>query len=290
MRVLTFDVEDWFHVLDNEATDSATTWPRLESRVERNTVRILDELGERGVRATFFCLGWVAEHHPRLVRRIAAEGHEVGTHSYAHLPVCDASRDAFEPDLKRSLCLLEDLIGRPVSCYRAPGATLCLHHAWAIDALLAHGIEVDCSIPLAGLGRCGHGPVDGPATIAARGGCLRELPLGGERAFGVNFRCCSSGYFRASPYAVVRRQLRQRSYVMSYVHPRDFDPDQPTVDGLSRLRRMKARVGLSTAWSRFRRLLDEFEFVNVGEAVRQVDWRAAPVLLPRGAPAEAAAW
>jgi polysaccharide deacetylase family protein (PEP-CTERM system associated) len=280
MRVLTFDVEDWFHVLDNDVTASPSAWPRLESRVERNTLRILDELGSRGVRATFFCLGWVAEHHPALVRRIAAEGHEVGTHSYAHLPVCEACRHAFEPDLKRSLRLLEDLIGRRVNCYRAPGGTLSLHHGWAIDTLLAQGIEVDCSIPRARLVGRGHRPVDGPATIASQDGSLLELPLGGERAFGVDFRCSSSGYFRLSPYAVVQQQLRQRRYVMSYFHPRDFDPDQPTVEGLSLLRRLKARVGLRSALERFRRLLDEFEFVNVSEAVELIDWGTAPILAP----------
>jgi polysaccharide deacetylase family protein (PEP-CTERM system associated) len=290
MHVLTFDVEDWFHVLDNDATGSPSAWPLLESRVERNTLRILDELGVRGIRATFFCLGWIAEHHPALVRRIAAEGHEVGTHSYAHLPVCEACRDAFEPDLRRSLHLLEDLIGRRVTCYRAPGGTLSLHHAWAIDTLIAQGIEVDCSIPRARLGGRGHGPVGGPATIASHGGCLRELPLGGERAFGVDFRCSSSGYFRLSPYAVVQWQLRQGRYVMSYFHPRDFDPDQPTVEGLSLLRRLKARVGLRSAFVRFRSLLDEFEFVNVREAVGQIDWRTAPILVPCRTHVAATAW
>jgi polysaccharide deacetylase family protein (PEP-CTERM system associated) len=282
MRVLTFDVEDWFHVLDNPSTDTPDAWPRLPSRVERNTERILDALGVRGVHATFFVLGWVAEHHPAIVRRIAAEGHEIGTHSYAHLPVREERRHDFEPDLRRSVQLLEDLAGRPVTCYRAPGATLSLRHGWAFEALLAAGIQVDCSILRA--------PLDGPSMIASPAGWLRELPLGGERPFGVRVRCSSAGYFRASPYALVQRELRRRGYVMSYFHPRDFDPGQPAVEGLSLPRHLKARIGLRSAFDRFGRLLDEFDFVSVGEAVERVDWRSVPVVLPAGLPATAPAW
>ena len=109
---------------DNEATDSPSAWRRLESRVARNTDRILEELAPRGVRATFFCVGWVAEHHPDVVRRIVAQGHEVGTHSYAHRPVHRQQRRQFEADLARSIRLLEELAGRPVTCFRAPGFTL----------------------------------------------------------------------------------------------------------------------------------------------------------------------
>jgi N-acetylglucosaminyldiphosphoundecaprenol N-acetyl-beta-D-mannosaminyltransferase len=191
MRILTFDVEDWFHVLHHPVAEMPAAWPRLPSRVERNTHRILDALGVRGVRATFFVLGWVAEHHPAIVRRIAAEGHEIGTHSYAHLPVREERRHDFEPDLRRSVQLLEDLAGRPVTCYRAPGATLSLDHAWAFEALLAAGIQVDCSMLRA--------PLHGPGMIASPAGWLRELPLGGERPFGVRVRCSSAGYLLLPP-------------------------------------------------------------------------------------------
>jgi polysaccharide deacetylase family protein (PEP-CTERM system associated) len=290
MRILTFDIEDWFHVLDNPATDSPAVWPRLESRVADNTNRILDELAWRGVRATFFCVGWVAEHHPGIVRRIAAEGHEIGTHSYAHLPVRETQRRRFEADLTRSLRLLEDVTGHPVTCYRAPGFTLSLRDTWAFDVLVANGIAVDCSICPS---RRAHGGVDaslrGPATIVSPAGRLRELPVGGERALGMDFLCSSAGYFRLCPYGLVRQQLLQRPYVMSYFHPRDFDAGQPVVEDLSLLRRFKARVGLRWSFTKFRQLLDDFAFVSVGEALQRIDWTTAPlVTLDRVQPAAAA--
>ena len=290
MRVLTFDVEDWFHVLDNEATDAPSAWPRLESRVARNTDRILEELASRAVRATFFCVGWVAQHHPGVVHRIVAQGHEIGTHSFAHRPVHRQQRREFEADLVRSIRLLEELADRPVTCFRAPGFSLWPGPRWAFDALIANGISVDCSIfPR----RCHDHSFDAclgaPFTIESSGGRLRELPISARRLLGTHVVCSGAGYFRLSPPALVRAHMRRDDYVMSYFHPRDFDVGQPVVEGLSLLRRFKARVGLRSALDRFRRVLDEFEFVCVGDAVRRIDWAASPLVTLRTQPAESPA-
>jgi len=277
MRILTFDVEDWFHILDNPTTDSPAVWPRLESRVERNTDRILDELGSRGMRATFFCLGWVAEHHPGVVRRIAEEGHEVGTHSYAHVPIHRQQPKQFDADLVRSTRLLEDLTGKLVTCYRAPGFTLAPNCEWAVEVLLANGISVDCSVfPLPCGGDRFDASLSRPFVIKSSSGRLRELPVSVGRWMGARY-VCGSGYFRLSPYDIVRRHLVEDDYVMSYFHPRDFDSDQPRVEGLSVLRQMKVRVGLRSSWARFCRVLDQFDFLSVGEAVRRIDWTTCPV-------------
>ncbi|WP_280155154.1 polysaccharide deacetylase family protein [Piscinibacter sp. XHJ-5] len=279
MRILTFDIEDWFHVLDNPATDAPAAWPGLDSRVERNTDRILDELGSRGMRATFFCLGWVAEHHPGLVRRIAAQGHEVGTHSHAHLPIDRQQRGTFEADLVRSMKVLEDLTGQAVTFHRAPGFSLTPACGWAVEVLLAHGISVDCSVfPLRRPGDRFDVPLGGPFTIHSPHGRLLELPVSAARCMGMRYVCGGSGYFRLAPQGVVRRHLARDDYVMSYFHPRDFDSAQPWVEGLSLFRQIKLRVGLRRAWSRFRRVLDEFDFVCVGDAVRRIDWATAPVV------------
>lgn len=289
-RILSFDIEDWFHLLDVPTTRSPASWAAYESRVERGTERILEELGARGTKATFFCLGWIAEKYPQLIRRIDAAGHEIGTHSQAHQLVYEQSPREFEEDLKRSIGLLEALTAKPVRIYRAPGFSITQASAWAFDLLLANGIEVDCSIFPASRAHGGYaGFVRGPSWIDLPTGRLKELPLNLGRFLGRDVVFSGGGYFRLLPYPVIRQQLRRSDYVMTYFHPRDFDAGQPIVEGLSRARRFKSYVGLGGAFGKLRRMLDEFDFVEVGSAVAELDWSRAPVLkleaLRKAAPA-----
>lgn len=282
MNVLTFDIEDWFHVIDNPATDKVHSWASLESRVAHNTDRILLELSARGVKATFFCLGWVAESYPELIRRIAAEGHELGSHSYAHRPVYEQDRETFQADLVRSIGVLEDVSGTRIQSFRAPGFSITRETPWAFNTLVENGITVDCSIFPA---RCPHGGwqhfCEAPSSIKVDAGVLREFPMSLRRILGVRFACSGGGYFRLLPFPLIRGHFNKSSYSMSYFHPRDFDPSQPTVTGLSVFRKLKARAGLSTAMFKLRRMLEEFDFVNVGRAVDLVDWSHAPSITPQ---------
>jgi peptidoglycan/xylan/chitin deacetylase (PgdA/CDA1 family) len=84
VNAFTVDVEDYYHVTALSSVVSRDSWANRESRVEANTERLLGVLGDRGVRGTFFVLGWVAERSPQLVRRIANAGHEIACHGYAH--------------------------------------------------------------------------------------------------------------------------------------------------------------------------------------------------------------
>ena len=68
---LTIDVEDWFHILDYEGAGGCDRWFSRESRIDANVDRILSILDEYGLKATFFCLGWVGEQFPQVVKRIA---------------------------------------------------------------------------------------------------------------------------------------------------------------------------------------------------------------------------
>ena len=71
-NIMSVDVEDYFQVEAFAGSVARCDWQHYASRVERNTQRILDLLDEYGVKATFFILGWVAEHYPRLVQKIVA--------------------------------------------------------------------------------------------------------------------------------------------------------------------------------------------------------------------------
>ena len=71
MNVLTFDVEEWFHLLDNDSTRTEQQWNDYEVRIYENMERIFRILEETDTKATFFIIGWVARKYPDIVRRIA---------------------------------------------------------------------------------------------------------------------------------------------------------------------------------------------------------------------------
>jgi len=146
MRILTFDIEEWFHLLDHGSTRDPAGWSRFEVRIHGNMERILALLDRPGCKATFFCLGWIAEKYPEVIREIARRGYEIGRHRQTH-PIAYAQDPVgFAQDLERSVKTLEDLIGTKVRCFRAPGFSIGEDNKWAFELLAAQGIEIDCSI------------------------------------------------------------------------------------------------------------------------------------------------
>ena len=92
---MSVDVEDWFQVGAFEGVIDRNDWGSLADRVERNCDLILSMFDDAGVSATFFTLGWVAQRHPALVRRIADAGHELASHGWDHARVFRMSPDQF---------------------------------------------------------------------------------------------------------------------------------------------------------------------------------------------------
>lgn len=275
MRVLTFDVEEWFHILDHPATRTETEWRALPRRLEGNVDRILNMLADTNRRATFFCLGWVAKEFPQVVRSICDAGFEVASHSYAHEIAYEVSPRDFAEDLRRSISTIEDVAGQRVRAYRAPGFSITSRNTWVLDALIEQGIEIDCSIFPASRSHGGfeHMSISGPAIIQRAGGAIKEFPMNVLSLSGLRFVFSGGGYFRLLPYLVQRRLFASSNYLMTYFHPRDFDPGQPVVEGLSLIRRFKSYWGIKGAERKLRRLLVEFDFVDIAEADRLVDWQ-----------------
>ncbi len=145
MNVLTFDVEEWFHLLDFDATRTEEEWGRYEVRIHQNVERILNILEETNTKATFFVIGWIAKTYPEVVRRIA-EKYEVGSHTMTHQLVWQQSPQEFRQDVDASIKLLQDITGKEVKCFRAPGYSLRNTEAYAFDILAELGIEIDCSV------------------------------------------------------------------------------------------------------------------------------------------------
>ena len=70
MKILTFDIEDWFHILNNDSTRWPNQWSNFESRLEMNFDLIMNLLDDNNTKATFFILGWIAEKYPSIVKQI----------------------------------------------------------------------------------------------------------------------------------------------------------------------------------------------------------------------------
>jgi polysaccharide deacetylase family protein (PEP-CTERM system associated) len=267
-NILTVDVEEWFHILDVEGGYGRDDWERLESRVEANTDALLGLFAEAGATATCFVVGWVAERHPALVRKIAAAGHEVASHSFGHELVGRHSRASLAEDLQTSKKILEDLSGQPVRGFRAPGGSITEATAWALDVVVEAGFAYDASL---NPGHSSHGgfatPFYGPHRIRCRAGELDEIPWTTVGVGGRRLPFAGGGYLRLFPYALIRAcvaaENRAGRPATVYVHPREVDPDQPRMT-LPWRRRFKYYVGLASTARKLRALLGGHRFTSAG--------------------------
>lgn len=280
MNILTFDVEEWFHLLDNDSTRSAEQWERYEIRIYENVERILRVLEETDTRATFFIIGWVARKYPDLVRRIS-EKYQIGSHTMNHRLVWQQSREDFRKDVADSIHLLEDVTGKKVECFRAPGFSIRESEAWAFEVLADLGIQYDCSVFPA---RHAHGgmvsyPYATPGIIRYEGAEIKEFPVSFKRLFDRHIIFQGGGYFRLFPYPLIRRWARENEdYFLSYIHPRDLDAGQPVIAGLSPTRRFKSYVGLKGTETKLRKFLTDFQFTDIATADAATDWTNAPMI------------
>jgi polysaccharide deacetylase family protein (PEP-CTERM system associated) len=269
-NVMSVDVEDWFCVHNLSRLIPYADWDKCESRVERNTARLLDLFGKHGVEATFFVLGWVADRFPDLVREIERRGHEVGTHGYSHQLLTFMRPEDFRADLQRSLVALARTTSQQVRGFRAPSFSLTKRTLWAIDILRESGIQYDSSVfPVAFHPDYGIADADLRPHQLAEG--LTELPMGVAEVLGRRVPCSGGGYFRLYPYAVtralMRRCNRQGRPVMFYLHPWEADPEQPRVPGLSWSRRFRHYNNLDRTEARLERLLNDFAFTSARQLI-----------------------
>ena len=279
MNILTFDIEEWFHLLDHPSTRSEKQWVKFESRIEENLDRILLMLSDNDAKATFFCLGWIAENYPNLIKKIANSGYEIACHSSMHQLAYDQSKREFQEDLIKAKRNIEDASGVDVGCYRIPGFSLVDDNLWALEILSEEGFEVDCSVFPAARG---HGGLpsfknEGPTLIELPNEKnLKELPLNTISFLGNRLVFSGGGYFRLFPYPILKHFFQKSNYVMTYFHPRDFDPKQPVIKDLSPLRKFKSYYGLGNAENKLRRLMRDFDFIDVKTAVKKIDWNETP--------------
>ncbi len=264
-NALSFDIEDWFHMVEIDAVSDPKTWPDLDSLVERYTEWIVQTVTEADVKATFFILGWIAERYPRLVKLIADNGHELGTHSFWHRRVDQLTPESFHLDMRQSIDAIEAAGGRRVLGFRAPSFSITPGTEWAFDVLHDLGLKYDASLFPA---RRGHGGYPCPRwahafTGAPSGRPMPELPMSVMRLFGARLAFSGGGYLRLFPQWMIRRgfdQLNRRGLAaVVYLHPRDFAPDCPRIP-MPPLRRFKCYVGLRGTADKLRMLLRHYRF------------------------------
>ena len=280
MNILTFDVEDWFHVLDNPETKDEKQWLQLESRIHQNMDKIFALLEKNNQKATFFSIGWVARKYPEILKKIDNLGYEIASHSDMHQLAYEFNREEFRQDLERSVKSIEDVIGKKVRAYRAPGFSLMHQNKWVFEELIKNGIEMDCSVfPV----KRAHGGFEEfgyakPAYIEVDGARIKEFPVNLYPVLGKNIIFSGGGYFRLIPYPLMKHFMKNSNYVMTYLHPRDFDAGQPMIEGLSAFRRFKSYVGLKGSSNKLDRLIEDFSFLDLKEADESIDWLNAKVI------------
>ncbi len=270
-HILSVDVEDYFQVEAFAGSVARDSWSQWPSRVVANTQRVLDLFDEHSAKATFFFVGWVAEHFPHLVREVQSRGHELACHSYWHRTVYGLSPDEFRADTRQAKRVIEDAAGMEVRGYRAPSWSITKSCLWALDILAEEGFTYDSSIypihhDLYGV----PGAKRFPYTHACGNGLeLREFPPATLRFAGTNFPVAGGGYLRIFPSVFAEHAFRkfEKKYgerVVVYLHPWELDPEQPRIHGplksrfrhYTHLGRMQGKVAAVLGRHRFQPFSD----------------------------------
>lgn len=273
LNILTFDIEEWYH-FDIFSTEDK--WLDYPPRIDLYLPRVLDKLDDHETKATFFCLGWIARTYPQVLKQIKQRGHEIACHSDKHFFVREMTPESFHQDLRQALDSIENTIGEKVTSFRAPAFTISEDATWAFEVLAKNGIENDCSIfpttrSFGGFPSFGEAK---PTLIRYKDYKIKELPINSATLFGKQIVFGGGGYFRLFPYSVIKKWMNQSDYNITYLHMRDFDYEQPRFKYLSKSRYFKSYYGIRQAYPKFEKMLADFKWISVGQAIQQIDFNA----------------
>ncbi len=275
LNAFCVDLEEWFHICaaDTPYNDPAT-WDQAPPHVVPDTETLMRLLDETGTRGTFLTVGWVADKYPDLIKRLSDAGHEIGCHTYFHRVVYEMAPAEFEADIARCLKTLRDISGQPVTAFRAPGFSITREAFWAYPILRKHGITVDVSIVPAVRD---HGGVKGftrdPFLLHTGEGDISCFPVSVMSIAGKAVPFSGGGYLRLFPMSLIKAGYRQNHEAgrpgMSYIHPREINPDQPRLK-LPLRKGFKYYVGIKTAEEKLRRCLRTYRFTTIAEVIKSV--------------------
>lgn len=224
---LSIDWEDFSQLLGRDGSGVLT--PPLPVTIDRQTDIMLDMLNEAGHKATFFILGMTAQHRPDLVKKIAAEGHEIGLHGQWHINMRTLTREQAWNDLRDAHKLVTDIIGGPVYGFRAPYFSVDESNLYVLEMLTELGLVYDSSIfplKLKRYGIAGFNKEDALYSLP-NGKQIVELPLTVAKMYGKDIPVAGGGYMRAFPKFFLNKVFKQLDKegqnVMLYMHPYEFD-------------------------------------------------------------------
>lgn len=260
----TVDVEEYFQVSAMERYVPRASWEGMPSRVVAQTRELLELMARHDARGTFFILGWVAERYPKLVREIAAAGHEIASHGWDHARVTDLNPDTFRDSVRRTRELLASISGKAVTGFRAPSFSIVPGREWALDVLVQEGYGYDSSLfPVSRRGYGYPGAGRDPYWIDCPSGTLIEMPPATLRRFGLNLPAAGGGYLRLLPlrlmHAAIESTERRNAPATLYIHPWEIDPEQPRID-VSWATRVRHYGGLERTTDRLTSLLSSYCF------------------------------
>ena len=273
-NALSVDVEDWFQVGAFEGTISRSDWESLDRRVEANTDACLAMFAEAGIKASFFTLGWVAQRHPTLIRRIVDQGHELASHGWDHARVFTLTPDQFRDDLARTRACLEDVGGTAVTGYRAPSFSIDKRTPWAHPILAEAGYTYSSSVAPVIHDHYGWPEAPRFAFAPVAGSDFLELPVTTAKLGSRTLAAGGGGFFRLLPYQFSRWAVRQvngqAQSAIIYFHPWEIDPDQPRVANAPLRSKLRHYTNLRVMAPKLERLISDFRWARVDEIVRDM--------------------
>lgn len=290
MNVLTFDIEEWYL----EMTFHGGRAYRYKM-FDEAFGKVLDELDRHGIKGTFFCVGKLAKDFPKVVKKIASEGHEIGCHSNVHTWLNKMTEEELRLDTMEAVKALEDVSGQKVTSYRAPAFSITNKNKWAVNVLADCGIECDASIYPTNRDFGGYKgfPQDTPCIISHEGATLKEYPVCLTSLLGKQMAYSGGGYFRILPYRFISNIMKNRDYNICYFHLNDLLTEKSKLMSKeeheeyfkepgtlkNRLKRYaKRNAGRGDTMNKLCRLLEEHSFVSLETATIQTDWAKIPVI------------
>jgi polysaccharide deacetylase family protein (PEP-CTERM system associated) len=280
LNAVSVDVEDWFQVGAFETVIDRNDWDELDQRVERNTDAVLDLFAKANVKATFFTLGWVAKRFPELIRRIAADGHEIASHGWDHKRVFLMTPDEFRADLRKSRTAIETASGTRISGYRAPSFSIDQRTPWAHAILAAEGFDYSSSVAPVVHDHYGWPEAPRFAFHPVSESSFVELPVTTARLGGRVIAAGGGGFFRLLPYRFSRWAIAQVNNqdgrpAIFYFHPWEIDPDQPRVENAPLRSRVRHYSRLGAMRGKLVRLLADFDWGRIDKIATETKAKAA---------------
>lgn len=279
-NALTIDLEDWYHTLDFNFP--IETWNSYEDRVNVGASLLLDLLDKYNIKATFFILGYVAQNHVGLVKRICEKGHEIASHGTWHKLVYKQSKEEFREDVANSKKILEDITGKEVNIFRASSWSISEDTLWALEVLQKEGYKCDSSIqpfktPLSGINNMPVKPFY--PIIGEKKLDILEFPPTVLKMGGMKIPFCGGLYLRVMPYKFIEKAInivnKERSGLV-YVHPWEFDVKQPKLKVPPHIK-FTHYYNIKNNHVKLERLLKNFEFTTLGEIIKDNNYTTVKI-------------